>query len=406
MIPVRVCDPGGPRWARSVAPVLGIALVALGALGPGDARVRAPELLLGVAALLGQGILRLRFAPRPGSVELCGGSIRVRAGALSQRIRAAQVRAASTARTSRGVALAVVQAEPRSRPVVLEVSTDEELESLRRSLQIGHYGFGELAWPTTSPAGGPIRSVFLALLACGWTVMALAAACGSAMVCLALALGVVPLSLISLLDFVFARAGHVSLTAHAVTLSHPTGSYSACYRDIVRVDGGPDGLTLWTSRGAFVVPTRGITPPEREHLRAQIECAAARSQGKGQPPPGVPAALSLLAPRGETMRAWLERVDAAAAALADGGGAYRRADITTADLWAALESADAPPPLRAAAARVLARVVPDEASTRIGLALAAERDDRTRARIRVALEEDLDVAARDLDRLVAGDRDS
>jgi hypothetical protein len=404
MIPVRVCDPGGPRWVGSLTPALGIALLALGALGPGDARVRAPEILLGVAVLLGQGLLRLRLAPRQGSVELGTGSIRVHAGALSQRIRAAEVRAASTARTARGVALAIVQVEPRSRPIVLEVSTDEELDSLRRSLQLGHYGFGELAWPTTTPAGGPIRSTFLAMLASGWAIMALAAACGSAAVCLMLALAVVPLSLISLLDFLLARAGRVSLSAHAVTLTQASGSTSASYRDIVRVDSGPEGLTLLMSRGSFIVPTRGMTQSEREHVRAQIACAAERSQGKGPPPPGLPAALSWLAPRGEDKRAWLERVDAAAASLADGAGAYRRAEFGTQDLWAALESPDAPAPLRAAAARVLARVAPDEASTRIGAALAAERDDATRARIRVALEEDLDVAARELERLDRRDR--
>jgi hypothetical protein len=279
------------------------------------------------------------------------------------------------------------------------VSTDAELDRLRRSLQLGHYGFGELGWPTTSPAGGPVRSAFLALLASGWAVMALAAACGSAMFCFALALAVVPLSLLSLLDFLFARAGRVALTAHAVTLVHAGGSTSASYRDIVDVDSQPDRLSLATNRGTLVVPTRGMTPPEREHLRAQIECATARSQGNCQPPPGVPAPISLLAPREEPKRAWLERIDATAATLADGAGAYRAADITTQDLWTALESPDAPPPLRAAAARILARVVPDEAGPRIGLTLAAERDERTRARIRVALEDDVDAAARELERL-------
>jgi hypothetical protein len=398
MIPVRVCDPGGPRWVSAAVPVLGIALFALGALGPGDAQVRAPELLLGVAVLLGQGLLRLRFAPREGSLELDAGCIRVHAGALSQRIRAAEVRAASTSRTARGLALAIVKRDPRSRPVVLEVSTDEELESIRKSLHLGHFGFGELAWPTTSPAGGPIRSTFLALLAGGWAIMALAAACGSALISFAFALAVVPLSMISLLDFLFGRAGRVSLTTHAVTLIQPSGTYSASYRDILRVERGPQGLTLSTNLGTLLLPTRAMTDSEREHLQSQIECAAQRSLGRCDPPPGVPAALSQLAPRVEGKRAWLERIDAAAASIVD-GGAYRRAEFTTLDLWAALESPDAPAPLRAAAARVLARVVPDEARTRIGAALAAERDEDTRAQIRVALEEDLDVAARELERL-------
>jgi hypothetical protein len=108
--------------------------------------------------------------------------------------------------------------------------------------------------------------------------------------------------------------------------------------------------------------------------------------------------VTLLAPRGEGTRAWLERIDAAATSLAE-RGAYRRADLSPHDLWTALEDPDAPAPLRAAAARVLARIVPDEARTRIGLVLAGERDADARARIRVALEEDVDVAARELDLL-------
>jgi hypothetical protein len=343
----------------------------------------------------------MRMAPLQGSVELGADHIDVHAGALSQRIRAADVRAASTARTAQGVALALVRDEPRSRPIVLEVSDDRELDALRRSLKLGHYGFGELAWPTRRP-GGPIRSSVLAILTGGWATMALAAACGSAVVCLSVALWVVPISILVAIDRLFGggATGHVSLTEHSVGVNESTGSWSAAYRDIVRVESESDRLTVWTSRSTagLVVPTRGMEPCEREHLRAQIECAAQRAQGRGQPPPEVPAPVTLLAPRGEGTRAWLERLDAAAASLVERGGAYRQADLSTHDLWAALESPDAPAPLRVAAARVLARVVPDEA-TRIGVVLAGERDVDTRARIHVALEEDVDVAAQELDRL-------
>jgi hypothetical protein len=55
--------------------------------------------------------------------------------------------------------------------------------------------------------------------------------------------------------------------------------------------------------------------------------------------------------------------------------------------------------MRAAAARVLARVVPEEAKTRVAQVLATEHDAYARACIRIALEEDVDVAARELERL-------
>jgi hypothetical protein len=75
--------------------------------------------------------------------------------------------------------------------------------------------------------------------------------------------------------------------------------------------------------------------------------------------------------------------------------------VSTEDLWSALESPDVPPALRVAAARVLARVAPHDASVRIGHVLATERDDETRLRIRAGLEDDVDVAARELDRLAS-----
>jgi hypothetical protein len=71
------------------------------------------------------------------------------------------------------------------------------------------------------------------------------------------------------------------------------------------------------------------------------------------------------------------------------------------ELWEALEDPDAPPAVRAASARLLARIAPEEAPRRIADALAVERDGATRARIRIALEEDVETAARGLERLTS-----
>jgi hypothetical protein len=143
---------------------------------------------------------------------------------------------------------------------------------------------------------------------------------------------------------------------------------------------------------------RGAQPLEREHFAAQIRDAARRARGEGSPPPDVPASVAVLAPRDEAHRAWLERVDATAASLARADG-YRDLGVDEGDLWTALESPDAPVPLRSAAARVLARVAPETAGPRIAEVLAREHDVGARNRIRVALEEDVDLAARQLERL-------
>jgi hypothetical protein len=70
------------------------------------------------------------------------------------------------------------------------------------------------------------------------------------------------------------------------------------------------------------------------------------------------------------------------------------------DLWTALENPDTATPVRAAAARVLARVATDAGRHRIARLLDAERDDTVRALLRVAAEDDAEEAAEKLERLL------
>jgi hypothetical protein len=396
----RVCDPHGPhrlRNPRFFVPTLALALLFLGPLLPFAAPVRAMAPLLGVALLFARLSLRLR--EREGTLELQPDRVTLRAGPLSQTIRAADVRAASTARTARGFALAIVRRDAEKRPILLEVDRAEQLDAIRRSLKLGYFGFGEISWPTRAGAARVLGSAPSLLLGTGWAVMALAAACGNAALVLTLASAAVPLSGLVLLAIAipWSPRPRVTLTQDAVTLLDVSGPHTVAYRDVVAVDFEPRRLTLRAPAGELAIPTEELLAEERDHVHAQIECAMERAHGKGYPPE-LPAPLAFLIPRDESTRAWLERVDAAAASLGE-GRAYRQADVSAEDLWIALESPDAPPTLRVAAARVLARVAPRDASVRIGQVLAAERDHGTRARIRVGLEDDVDVAARELDRL-------
>jgi hypothetical protein len=413
----RVCDPHGPhrlRNPRLLLPAVALALLLLGPLLPFATPLRAMAPLLGVALLFAR--LSLRLGPRTGTLELGAGRVTLRAGPLSQTIRAADVRAASTTRTPRGVALALVRREVGSRPLLLEVDRFEQLEEIRKSLKLGYLGFGEISWPARAGAGRVFSAAASLLLGVGWGVMALAAACGNAALVLTLALAAVPLSGLVLLATAipWSARPRVSLTPHAVRLVDGTGVSSISYGDVVGVDGEADGqtarrpflrspraLVLRTDAGHVAVPTEELLAEEREHLRSQIECAVERAHGYGPPPPEVPPPLSRLAPHGEPTRAWLERVDAAAASLGE-GGAYRQTELRTEDLWWALESPDAPASLRMAAARVLARVAPAEARVRIAHVLDSERDLATRVRICAGLEENLDAVAQTLDRLDRG----
>jgi hypothetical protein len=283
---------------------------------------------------------------------------------------------------------------------LLDFEADHDLDRVRRALGIGHSGFGEIAWPTVRTYEAVPGSAML--LACGWLTIAVCAALGQPWLGLTLGLLVAPLTGIALLVSAILGSDpgpRVALTAYGVLLAEPPDRLTCVpYEEVTDVRVDPQGMTVATRSTPFVIRMRAALAEEREHLAAQILSAARRSRGDGPPRPGLPASLAVLAPRGEATRVWLERIDAAAASLAS-LGAYRRSELNAQDLFGALESPDAPAPMRAAAARVLARVVPEEAKTRVAQVLATEHDAYARACIRIALEEDVDVAARELERL-------
>jgi hypothetical protein len=413
MIRARVCDPVGPRWTRALVPLVGLALLVFGPLVPIWGEARGAAALLGIALLVVAIAARPRLRAREGVLEVTPGRVRVRAGLLSQRILATDVCAASSARTARGVALAIVRRDLPARPIVLEVDDTTRLEQVRDALRLGHFGFGEISWPTRRVLRDTMGFFASILLAAGWVGMAAAAAFGAAGVCLTLALAVIPLTGAWCLA-VFLAGGsrpRIVLSPHAFTLfdgplermfdSPPDrrGAHAVGYADVLGATVSPGALRIETRHGPITVDARAMTYDERGHVAAQLVNAMLRAQGKGEAPPAVPSSLATLIPRDEAKRAWLERVDATAASLASGGDAYRGTPIDAAELRSALENPDAPDPVRAAAARILARVDPSEASACVARVLATERNATTRARIRIALEEDVEIAARQLDQL-------
>src|SRR5262249_33531001 len=151
----------------------------------------------------------------------------------------------------------------------------------------------------------------------------------------------------------------------------------------------------------------GLRGPDASCLVAQIESAARRSHGEGAPRSERSGGLAWLARGDDGPRAWLARIDAAALQV-DADLGYRGALLEEHDLWPALEDADAPADLRAAAARILVRARGATASTteRVHGALAAVRDGKARACIEAAIHGDFDHAARELDALDALERGS
>jgi hypothetical protein len=403
MLRARVCDPLGPRWIRAVAPTVAALLIVLPPFAPGDPEVRATLALFGAALFFGRRLFRLRFRPREAGVELHSGSIEiVDAGPLNQPILAWDIVASSTARTvSGGVALALVRRGSTERPLMLEFQNEDDLDAARHALGLGHFGFGIVAWPTR------VKSTALqgsTLLAAAWLAIAATSAFGISYVGFTLALVVLPATVVALLVACLQdpNGPRVALTAAGMQFGGQPGWTSLLpYADVLGASVERDSVVLRTNAGPTRVPMDRSLPEEREHFAAQILSAAARARGEGPPLPALPAPLvrlAQLAPERETERDWLERLDAAAASIV-AADAYRGTDLDPKDLWVALESPDAPPRVRAAAARVLARVAPDEARERVAHVLACARDPHACACIRVALEEDVELAARELEEL-------
>src|SRR5262249_44890979 len=141
---------------------------------------------------------------------------------------------------------------------------------------------------------------------------------------------------------------------------------------------------------------RGITRAEIAHVLAQIDAASRRARGEIVPEPGIGAAATLARQPDEPARSWLERVEATARQMS-ARESYRGAPMSEADLWAALEDHDADPTIRAASARVLARVATEEAIPRIESVFGAVRDTVAEKKMRLAIEPDLEHASFELE---------
>jgi hypothetical protein len=363
-----------------------------------------PMLLRVVAALLGAAwlvVARLvvpRPAPRACRLVVEPGAIAVRgAGLLTQRIRAPEVRAASAARCGSKFVLALVRHDERDPPLWIELDAAADVERVRLALGIGRAGLGELWFPPQRGVFHTMPSAVDAFAGLGWAAMVLAACMQATEIALVLALLVVPLSLVAMVLAALPRGNPLALGRNGIYA--PAHGLRLAWAEIADAWPRDGAILVRTVADRFhLIPMRWGRAVEGEYVVAQIRSAVGRARGEGPPPPETPASLAVLARREEANRAWLERIDAAAASFARAEG-YRHTGVDPNDLWAAIEDPDAPAPVRAAAARVLARIAPREAGDRIALALAREHDADVSGRIRVALEEDVDLAAGELDRM-------
>ncbi|HEU4410029.1 MAG TPA: hypothetical protein VFS43_32540 [Polyangiaceae bacterium] len=140
--------------------------------------------------------------------------------------------------------------------------------------------------------------------------------------------------------------------------------------------------------GVLQWPGGGSGLPGLEHIAAWVAVlgyallvagAASPSLSDRAPERAVSPSVETLVRQGDPVNAWLERLDAAAQAMRS-GSIYRGAAMSGRELRDTLDNHDADPALRAAAARVLVRVAPHEARSRVEAALATLRDASDRRR--------------------------
>lgn len=361
-------------------------------------------------------LVPLRFAARPGTLTLAPGIVRLAAGAARSRaLTAGDVLAASTARSRRGATL-VLALRGADAPLELEVPRSADVDRLRRALGVGARGYGALRWTLE---GGTFVRVAAGLRALAGVfafaaayaalrdperALALGAAMGRALV------GIAALNVLAMADAFAARA---SLAVHdeGVTAfdGRVTRTFAFAQLAGARAEGDDLVLDLRAAAqdpGAHPVAVRvpfGRRRAERDAARRVVDAAIARARAdvgapraRGDAVDGASEALArdLLAPTpSESEGAWRARLDAMGASL---GGGYRSVPLEREAVWRVAEDPDARPELRGAAARVLLRAEPADATrARVEALVASTRlaPDRARLRVAAGLAEDDEAAA-------------
>ncbi len=397
---VRFCDPQGPRWLKLAAILPSVVLWTLAAFGPWIAAPASYLACVGAALTL-PALLFMphQGRPRPADVVCGPGFIRVNgAGTRSQRIRARDIAGCSTARGPDGIVLTIEHVR-RDHPITIEVETEAEADEIRRSLGIGHDGFGMIGWSTLmgpTQKTGVAAAVFVA-----FTALARFTGPGAWMFS--------TIAVAFAFFAIFARAGvrTIAMRPDGLQIFTPRGWAMVPYAHLLGVEIIKRGMLFRTVAGTLPVETPGFLPGWSlgEHTKAtlalQVESAAARARGDARARPPFSDRIGGLRRGGEAARSWLARLDATGQVLgqAGGGGGYRDTSLDTEDLWTLLEDPDADPELRAAAARVLRHLDLPEARVRIDAAVAATRIEGTTKRLRIALQDDVDKASHDLERL-------
>ena len=391
--PIRatIHDPDGPRPVRFAVPAVavllfGIALLphVMKATGGG---VMIAAMLVGLLAR----VLTPRRSPRQAVVVAeTKGRVRVRkAGLLTQTIRATDILGATTFPLAGRFALAMtLKTRPRS-PVVIEVDRESERAAICSALGIGPAGHGTVDWDVRPPVLARIDTYVRPALALMWVVWAFIPHRWMSWIQNDLTwptLGAFVLYLAGR----FSQRETLSLSRNGLSVRTPHIRSTTGFDEVtdleVRGDtiviAGADPLVLPAPRARWTLG--GLSSVDREQLIAAVRSAIDRA--KNARAAEVLPSVEVIRPRDEAPLAWLARLDALGVSVVE--TAYRAGALHVRELWKTLEDPDEDVAVRAAAARLLTRTVPEEARVRVAPILETVREVHARKRIEAMIEPD------------------
>ncbi len=324
-------------------------------------------------------MLRLKPSPRTSTLEIGPGMVRERRP-FGLRIRARDVTGVSACSHQDGYAV-TVQLRRDPAPHTFVVKDEATLLRLRDALGGGHDGGGLIGWPTQRDP----REVMLTAVGMGAS---------------AFCLGVLG----SLFAFAFAftrafpkppqKVESILLTDQGLIWNFggprvfPYAQIGRASRigkllfldPVKRTPGSADHVTI---------PLKSLSDAEIDLLISQLDSAIRRSRGERTlRDSALERVQALKRNESEPIKEWLIRLEAVATALR--GNDYRSVPVNADDLWRIATDPDETFEDRTAAGRVLIKAQGPATRMRVETALANSRAPEQR--IRVALDDDIDVA--------------
>ena len=379
----------------TLALLFGILAAAGAASGAGSPWI----VLAGASVLL--SLVPIRLRTRSVSLDIAKGKVTIQGAFLSRRtLVPSDVLGCTTGSLGRDACL-VLSLRHRREPTVLTFASEADLDATREALAVGHAGFGRIVAPGKRTSVATVLGAAFSALMFG---LFFAITPGSEAWALVMygAAGLIPLFL---REVPKGPEGSLVLAPDGVGYQSPLTYCVVPYTSMESVSLSEDRNTIEITvrqdaplrLGGSVVPAtpvtrlrsinvRGLAPGVRNALAAVITDAADRARGKIRPKATVSFPIATLTIGDETVAKWLARVDAIAAAAMAGG--YRSGHVDTDELWRIYEDPDIRPDARAAAGRILSRIVKDSES-RIEEGARTFHEEVDVKRVRIALKPEI-----------------